>query len=75
MRIKWKSMIIMFFIIYFFAYALSTCSIVKADELNCETFVKEEICNMTDKEAEKWFWEFFKSIMEPKETEVEIVEV
>ena len=65
----------MFFVIYIFVYALSSCSALKADELNCETFVKEEICNMTDKEAEKWFWEFFKSIMEPKETEVEIVEV
>ena len=75
MQIKWKSMIIMFFIIYFFAYALSTCSIVKADELNCETFVKEEICKMTPKEQEAWFWELFKQIMEGDKEEVEIVEV
>ncbi len=47
----------------------------KAEELNCETFVKEEICNMTDEEAEKWFWELFKSLMEPKETKVKTVEV
>ena len=65
----------MFFVIYIFVYALSSCSVLKADELNCETFMKENICNMTDEEAEAWFWEFFKSIMEPKETEVEIVEV
>ena len=71
MRIK-LGPIIVFFIIYLFVWNLAN-----ADEpkLNCETFVKEEICNMTDKEAEKWFWEFFKRIMEPKETEVEIVEV
>jgi hypothetical protein len=65
----------MFFVIYIFVYALSSCSALKADELNCETFMKENICNMTDEEAEVWFWEFFKSIMEPKEIEVEIVEV
>ena len=77
MRLNLKPIIIVFFIIYIFAWSLTTCSFVKADEpkLNCETFVKENICNMTDKEAEKWFWEFFKRIMEPKETEVEIVEV
>ena len=75
MRINLKPIVIMFFVIYIFVYALSSCSVLKADELNCETFVKENICNMTDEEAEAWFWEFFKSIMEPKETEVEIVEV
>jgi hypothetical protein len=77
MRLNLKPIIIVFFIIYIFAWSLTTCSFVKADEpkLNCETFVKENICNMTDEEAEAWFWEFFKSIMEPKEIEVEIVEV
>jgi hypothetical protein len=30
---------------------------------------------MTDEEAEKWFWELFKSLMEPKETKVKTVEV
>jgi hypothetical protein len=65
----------MFFVIYIFVYALSSCSVLKADELNCESFVKEEICNMTDEEAEKWFWELFKSLMEPKETKVKTVEV
>ena len=66
MQIKWKSMIIMFFIIYFFAYALSTCSSVKADEpeITCEAFVKEEICKMTPEEQEIWFLELLKKILE-----------
>ena len=63
MRIEWKPIVVMFFIIYISVYALSSCSAVKADELNCETFVKEEICKMTPKEQEAWFWEFFKRIM------------
>jgi hypothetical protein len=71
MRIK-LGPIIVFFIIYLFVWNLANA---EEPKLNCETFVKENICNMTDEEAEKWFWEFFKRIMEPKETEVEIVEV
>ena len=71
MRIK-LGPIIVFFIIYLFVWNLANA---EEPKLNCETFVKENICNMTDEEAEKWFWEFFKSIMEPKEIEVEIVEV
>jgi len=67
-----KKPIIIFFIIYLFVWNLANA---EEPKLNCESFVKEEICNMTDEEAEKWFWEFFKRIMEPKETEVEIVEV
>jgi hypothetical protein len=56
----------MFFIIYIFVYALTSCSALKAEEpkLNCETFVKEEICNMTDEEQEIWFLELLKSILE-----------
>ena len=71
MRIK-LGPIIVFFIIYLFVWNLANA---EEPKLNCETFVKENICNMTDEEAEAWFWEFFKSIMEPKEIEVEIVEV
>ncbi len=71
MRIK-LGPIIVFFIIYLFVWNLANAD---EPELSCETFVKENICNMTDEEAEAWFWEFFKSIMEPKEIEVEIVEV
>ena len=56
----------MFFTIYIFVYALTSCSALKAEEpkLNCETFVKEEICNMTDEEQEIWFLELLKSILE-----------
>ena len=52
--------IVLYFIIYFWIYSLSSCSAIRADELNCETFVKEEICNMTDQEQEEWFWKLFK---------------
>ena len=60
MRIKWGP-IIVFFIIYLFVWNLAN-----ADEpkLNCETFVKEKICNMTDEEQEIWFLELLKSILE-----------
>jgi len=73
MRIKFKPIVIMFFIVYIFAWSLTTCSFVKADELNCETFVNEKICNMTPEEQEKWFWELLRSLMEDKPTE-EVVE-
>ena len=66
MRIKIKPMVIMFFIVYIFAWSLTTCSFVKADEpeLNCEAFVKEEICKMTPEEQEIWFLELLKKILE-----------
>ena len=66
MRIKFKGMIIMFFIVYIFAWGLTTCSFVKADEpeLSCEAFVKEKICNMTDEEQEIWFLELLLKILE-----------
>ena len=73
MRIKFKPIVIVFFIVYIFAWSLTTCSFVKADELNCETFVNEKICNMTPEEQEKWFWELLRSLMEDKPTE-EVVE-
>ena len=72
MRIKWGP-IIVFFIIYLFVWNLAN-----ADEpkLNCETFVKEEICNMTPTEQEEWFWELFRSLMEDEKQEiVESIEV
>ena len=66
MRLKIKPIVIMFFIIYIFVYALTSCSALKAEEpkLNCETFVKEEICNMTDEEQEIWFLELLLKILE-----------
>ena len=74
MRLNLKPMVIMFFIIYIFAWSLTTCSFVKADELNCETFVNEKICKMTPAEQEKWFWELFRSLMEGDEEVVETIE-
>ena len=66
MRIKFKGMIIMFFIFYIFAWSLTTCSFVKADEpeITCEAFIKEEICKMTPEEQEIWFLELLKKILE-----------
>ena len=60
MRIKFGP-IIVFFIIYLFVWNLAN-----ADEpkLNCETFVKEKICNMTDEEQEIWFLELLLKILE-----------
>ena len=65
MKIK-AGPIILFFIIYIWAYAIFNAVNAKADEpkLNCEAFVKEEICNMTDEEQEKWFWELFQSLID-----------
>jgi len=61
-----KGPIIMFFIIYIFAWSLTTCSFVKAEEpeLNCEAFINEKICNMTPEEQELWFLELLEKILE-----------
>ena len=75
MKIEWKPIVVMFFIIYISVYALSSCSAVKADELNCETFVKEEICKMTPKEQEAWFWELLRKILEDDKEVVETIEI
>ena len=66
MRLKIKPIIIMFFIIYTFAWSLTTCSFVRADEpeITCEAFVKEEICKMTPEEQEVWFLELLLKILE-----------
>ena len=59
-------MVIMFFIVYIFAWSLTTCSFVKADEpeLTCEAFINEKICNMTPEEQELWFLELLEKILE-----------
>ena len=64
MRIK--TPIIIFFIIYIFAWSLTSCSFVKADEpeLTCEAFINEKICNMTPEEQEIWFLELLEKILE-----------
>ena len=66
MRLKIKPIVIMFFIVYIFAWSLTTCSFVKADEpeITCEAFVKEEICKMTPEEQEVWFLELLLKILE-----------
>ena len=51
----------MFFIIYIFVWNLANA---EEPKLNCETFVKEEICNMTDEEQEIWFLELLLKILE-----------
>ena len=61
MRIKLKRMIIMFFIIYIFVWNLANA---KEPKLNCEAFVKEEICKMTPEEQEVWFLELLLKILE-----------
>ena len=64
MRIK--TPIIIFFIIYIFAWSLTSCSFVKADEpeIPCEAFINEKICNMTPEEQEIWFLELLEKILE-----------
>ena len=61
-----KTPIIIFFVIYIFAWSLTTCSFVKADEpeLTCEAFINEKICNMTPEEQELWFLELLEKILE-----------
>ena len=79
MKIK-AGPIILFFIIYIWAYAIFNAVNARADEstLNCEAFVKEEICKMTPAEQEKWFWELFQSLMDEEfkeEEEIEAMEI
>jgi len=60
MRIK-LGPIIVFFIIYLFVWNLANA---EEPKLNCEAFVKEEICKMSPEEQELWFLELLKSILE-----------
>ena len=56
-----KKPIIIFFIIYLFVWNLANA---EEPKLNCEAFVKEEICKMSPEEQELWFLELLKSILE-----------
>ena len=60
MRLKFGP-IIVFFIIYLFVWNLANA---EEPKLNCESFVKEEICKMSPEEQELWFLELLKSILE-----------
>ncbi len=64
-------LIVLFFVLLSWVINLP---FAKAEELNCETFVKEEICKMTDDEMEKWFWELFKSLIEQDKEVIETIE-
>ena len=72
MRLK-LGPIIVFFIIYLFAWNLANA---EEPKLNCETFVKENICKMSPEEQEIWFLELLKSILEDvieeKKTGIEV---
>ena len=76
---KFRTGFILFLLIYLLAYCVFNK--VRADEptLNCEAFVKEEICKMTPAEQEKWFWELFQSLMDEEfikdKGEVEAMEI
>ena len=68
-----KKGITIFFVVYLFIYALTSCSALRADEptkaetkkeLNCEAFINEDICNMSDEEMEIFFLEFLNQILE-----------
>ena len=61
MRLNLKPIIIVFFIIYLFVWNLANA---EEPKLNCETFVKENICNMTPEEQEVWFLELLLKILE-----------
>ena len=81
-------MIIMFFIVYFFVYALTSCSALKADEPTitvpyteeqmCKAFLRTELCDMSREEQEKYFLEMFRALIDQKfeeEKEIEGMEI
>ena len=78
MRIKLLPTIL-FFIVYFWAYAIFNAINAKADEpeLSCETFINEKICKMTPVEQENFFLEMFKALIDQKlnESEVESADI
>ena len=61
-----KGPIVIFFIVYIFAWNIFSAINARADEpeITCEAFVKEEICKMTPEEQELWFLELLKKILE-----------
>ena len=73
MKIK-AGPIILYFIIYIWAYSIFNAVNAEEPKLNCETFVNEKICRMTPAEQEKWFWDLFNELINPKD-EGEMVEV
>ena len=87
MRIKFGP-IILFFIVYIFAYAIFNALNAKADEPTitvpyteeqmCKAFLRAELCDMPREEQEKYFLEMFRALLDQKfkeENEVEGLEI
>ena len=87
MRIKFGP-IILFFIVYIFAYAIFSAINAKAEEPTitvpytqdqmCKAFLRAELCDMSRKEQEKYFLEMFRALVDQKfkeENEVEGLEI
>ena len=87
MKIK-AGPIILFFIIYIWAYAIFNAVNAKADEPTitipyteeqmCKVLLRAEICDMSQAEQEQYFLEMFKALIDQKlneEKEVEGMEI
>ena len=87
MKIK-AGPIILFFIVYIWAYAIFNAVNAKADEPTitipyteeqmCKAFLRAEICDMTRVEQEQYFLEMFKGMLDNefnKEQEIESMEI
>ena len=79
---------ILFFIVYFWAYAIFNAVNAKADEPTitipyteeqmCKAFLRAELCDMSQEEQEKYFLEMFRALIDQKlneENEVESVDI
>ena len=79
---------ILFFIVYFWAYAIFNAVNAKADEPTitipyteeqmCKAFLRAELCDMSQAEQEQYFLEMFKALIDQKlneEKEVEGMEI
>ena len=75
MKIK-AGPIILFFIIYIWAYAIFNAVNAKADEPTitipyteeqmCKAFLRAELCDMSQAEQEQYFLEMFKALIDQK---------
>ena len=87
MKIK-AGPIILFFIIYIWAYAIFNAVNAKADEPTitvpyteeqmCKAFLRAELCDMSQEDQEKYFLEMFKALLDQnfkEENEVEGMEI
>ena len=83
MRIKLLPMIL-FFIVYFWAYAIFNAINAKADEPTitvpyteeqmCKAFLRAELCDMSQEDQEKYFLEMFRALLDQKIEEKEEIE-